>query len=428
MHALPSLRLWLQSTVLLTVIAGYSLLFAVQSSLAERERQLLHQELVNQLVDRYLQNWDAKVLSLTPGVESSLGPAGPLFDAQRTIGPNGDFWLKSRVRLLTNQPGSATLTVRQNITSSVQHQQSLQLLLIAAAGFSVLLTAVLLRVVLWRGLTVPLRDLQCELKILEIDSLGLCLLDPTQQPQELQPIVLAFNELQQRLAEAWQRERRFVDGVAHELRTPITVISSHAQRLQAETSQSSTPGSVVLIAAEAQRLGKLVAVMLDFARVDAGRLALAVVELDPEELLVQAFERLQSLAPDRLRLAPPVQADLPCIYADLDRVHQCLAALVENALRYSDGAVQLAVSASSTGVTLHVRDQGPGISVAERDQVFERFVRGSTASGTQGSGLGLAIVNDLMRAMQGELLIGDAPGSGADLQLRFKISDRQPAP
>ena len=75
-----------------------------------------------------------------------------------------------------------------------------------------------------------------------------------------------------------------------------------------------------------------------------------------------------------------------------------------------------------------LRDQGPGIPVAERDPVLERFTRGSTASGTQGSGLGLAIVNDLMRTMQGELLIGDAPGCGADLQLRFRTSDPPPAP
>ena len=411
----------------MTVIAGYSLLFAVQTSLAERERQLLHQELVNQLVQSYLLSWNAEALPLAPGLELAVGAAGALLDPQRTIGPKGDHWLESRVRLLPGHSRSATLTVRQNITSALQHQRTLQLLLIAAAGISVLLTAALLRVVLWRGLSVPLRDLQRELKLLEADTLGACLVDPTQQPQELQPIVVAFNELQQRLAQAWQRERRFVDGVAHELRTPITVISSHAQRLQAEASPLA-PTAVGLMAAEAKRLGELISVMLDFARVDAGRLALAVADLEPEALLLEAFERLQGLAPDRLSLAPSVEGDLPRIHADPDRAHQCLAALVENALRYSAGAVELGVSASPNDVTLHVRDQGPGIPVAERDQVLERFARGSTASGTQGSGLGLAIVNDLMRVMQGELLITDAPGGGADLQLRFRTSDRPPAP
>ena len=205
------------------------------------------------------------------------------------------------------------------------------------------------------------------------------------------------------------------------------MISSHAQRLQAEASPS-TPTAVGLIAAEAQRLGALIAVMLDFARVDAGRLALAVDDLDPEALLLEAFERLQGLAPERLQLAPTFQGDLPRIRADADRVHQCLAALVDNALRYSEGSVQLGVSASLTGVTLHVRDQGAGIPIAERDPVLERFTRGSTSTGTQGSGLGLAIVNDLMLAMQAALLIGDAPGGGADMQLRFSASARPPAP
>jgi signal transduction histidine kinase len=290
-----------------------------------------------------------------------------------------------------------------------------------------LFTSALLRLVIWRGLIQPLRGFTHELEQLEADSLGSHVVSPAEQPSEFRSIVEAFNQLQARLAEAWQRERRFVDGVAHELRTPITVISSHAQRLQAEPSQNS-PAAVALIAAEAKRLGELISVMLDFARVDAGRLTLAVLDHDPEVLLLGALERLQGVAPDRLQLAPSVEGDLPRIRADADRVHQCLAALVDNALRYSDGAVQLAVSPSSTGVTLHVHDQGPGIPIAERDQVLERFVRGSSSSGTQGSGLGLAIVNDLMRAMQGELLIGDAPGGGADLQLRFKISDRQLAP
>ena len=168
--------------------------------------------------------------------------------------------------------------------------------------------------------------------------------------------------------------------------------------------------------------------MLDLARSDAGRLTLQLESLDPELVLLDTFERLQSLAPDRLQLASPADAQIPRITADAERLQQCLAALVDNALRYSTGAVQLAVSASDDSVILHVIDQGPGIPEAECAQVLQRFVRGSTSIGTRGSGIGLATVNLLMDAMQGELLIGDAPGGGADLQLRFKTSDRPPAP
>ena len=425
--SLPSLRVWLQSTSLLAVVAGHTALFAFGSALADAERSERHHRLVEEI--RIGLNTGALSLPLSQGfgVQATLVP-GESRDAAPTLRlVDGSYWLTSRTPLPTLASSPALLEVRQNITASIQSQRRDQLLLIAAAGMSLLLVSLLLRVVLWRGLITPLRSLATELSSLSADSLGQRSLDPVGQSQELQPIVEAFNHLQSRLAEAWQRERRFVDGVAHELRTPITVISSHAQRLQAVPTPSS-PAALALIAAEAERLGELIAVILDFARVDAGRLALAVDDLDPEALLLQAFERLQGLAPERLQLAPSVEGDLPCIRADADRVHQCLAALVDNALRYSEGSVQLGVSASPHGVKLHVRDQGPGIPVAERDPLLERFARGSTASGTQGSGLGLAIVNDLMRAMQGELLIGDAPGGGADLQLRFRTSDRPPAP
>ena len=426
-RSLPSLRVWLQSTSLLAVVAGYTALFAFGSSLADAERLERHQRLVNQIRN-----------GLTTGALSLPLPQG--FDVQAALVPgvsrdalptlrliNGSYWLTSRSTLPSLDASNALLEVRQNITASIQSQRRDQLLLIAAAGMSLLLVSVLFRVVLWRGLLTPLRSLAGDLSRLSADSLGQRTLDPDGQSQELQPIVEAFNQLQARLAEAWQRERRFVDGVAHELRTPITVISGHAQSLQLEAPKESQ-AKLALIAAEAKRLGELVSVMLDLARSDAGRLNLELQTVDPELVVLDAYERLQALAPNRLRLAPSLDAEIPRITADAERLQQCLAALVDNALRYSAGAVHLAVSASDDSATLHVRDQGPGIPEEERGQVLQRFVRGSTSIGTRGSGIGLATVKLLMEAMQGELLIADAPGGGADLQLRFKISDRPPAP
>lgn len=421
------MRVWLQSSSLLAVVAGYSLLFAVSRGFVEAERLDRHQQLVASLVDGLSDGRVDLPLPRGLGVEAQWANTGFADPAQITRTADGRVWLISRTRLPAQNQKAPVLEVRQDITASVQRTQRDLLLLIAVAGGSMLFTSALLRLVIWRGLIQPLRGFAGDLEQLEADSLGVQSLDPAQQPSELLPIVEAFNQLQFRLAEAWQRERRFVDGVAHELRTPITVISSHAQRLQTAPSQAS-PAALALIAAEAKRLGELIAVMLDFARVDAGRLALAVDNLEPEALLLEAFERLQGLAPDRLSLAPSVEADLPPIRADVDRVQQCLAALVDNALRYSEGPVQLAVSASPNGVTLHVRDQGLGIPPAERDQVLERFARGTTATGTQGSGLGLAIVRDLMRAMRGQLVIVEAPGGGADMQLRFMTSAPPPGP
>ena len=426
-RSLPSLRLWLQSSSLLAVLAGYSLLFAVSRGIAEADRLDRHQQLVVTL-SRELESGQLRLpLPTGLGVEARWSSATSEAPPSLVQLSNGSVWLVSRTAFSSAENGQRALEVRQNITASQQREQRDLLLLIAAAGGSVLFTAGLLRLVIWRGLILPMSRLTTELENLQADSLGQRSLDVAAQPQELQTIVTAFNRLQSRLATAWQRERRFVDGVAHELRTPITVISGHAQSLQADASEAIRP-VVGLIAAEATRLGDLITVMLDFARGDAGRLSLSISELDAETLVLEAFERLQALAPDRLRLAAPVNDAALMIHADAERVQQCLAALVENALKFSDGAVQLAVTASSDAVSLHVRDQGPGIPEAERSQVLERFVRGSTAIGTRGSGIGLATVVLLIQAMQGELVIGDAPGGGADMQLRFRISDHPPAP
>ena len=73
-------------------------------------------------------------------------------------------------------------------------------------------------------------------------------------------------------------------------------------------------------------------------------------------------------------------------------------------------------------LVLHVLDQGPGIDASERTSVLQRFKRGTSSAGTRGTGIGLALVDELMRAMDGELQIGDAPGGGADLQLRFRLA------
>ena len=116
------------------------------------------------------------------------------------------------------------------------------------------------------------------------------------------------------------------------------------------------------------------------------------------------------------------QTVVPMIHADEQRLHQCLAALVENALRYSSGFVDMALSIHHEHVVFHVIDQGRGIPEQERDNVLQRFVRGTTSIGTRGSGMGLAIVNDLMMLMNGMFEIDNSPSGGADIQLKFRTS------
>ena len=421
--ALPSLRLWLQSSSLLAVLAGYVLLLAFNQVVNNLQRQKAHRELVSQIAQSLpaaATGWPA-----LPGLEVQRLSGG------RTVKPQlnrqgGQYWMESTTPLDRPGGGDGLLRVRQNVTASVERQHLAQLLLVAAAGFSALLTGGLLRPVLRRGLVEPLAALGQQLDALQAPPAAPVLLVDAEQPSELRPIAAAFNAMQQRLGASWEQQRAFVDGVAHELRTPLTLISGHAQSLQRHAALATTPeasASLQLIASEAHRMGLLVSDLLDLARRDAGRLELRLQPLNPEDALLESFERLAASSQGRLQLLTSEMADgLPLALADPDRLQQCLAALIDNALRYSPvpRPVQLSAQATGDSVVLHVCDHGPGVASDEQERIFARFVRGGAAAGTRGSGIGLSIVRLLMEAMGGTVQVEQAPGGGADFQLRLR--------
>ena len=425
MRSLPSLRLWLLSSSVLSVVAGYTLLLGINGVLASKQRLAAHQALVQSLADQHRSSGLNKQALQLLGVEIAFQGAGAAQMALLDQGSADQAWLVSATPVRSKANQEQLLVVRQDVSASLAYERNVQLLLIAGAGVSTLLTAALLRLVLWRGLVRPLHDLSDQLDALKADGLGDQLIALEQQPLELQPIASAFNGLQQRLAAAWHRERRFVDGVAHELRTPITLISGRSQRLLRKPHAPEQQQPLAQIAAEATRMATLIAALLELARTDSGRLSLDLQSCDPEQLLLEAFERFQPLAPTRLQLAPSTPDGCPAIQVDPERLQQCLLALVDNALAYSQGSVLLSASCGSDAngpwVGLHVLDRGPGIPEAEREEVLERFVRGTTAVGTRGSGIGLSVVQELTHAMAAELRIEDRDGGGANLQLLFRV-------
>ena len=430
------LRLWLQSTSLLAVLAGYSLLLLLNQQLAGLQRQTAYSQFVKQLAaelqSRVRSPEQLQTLldgALLPGLQLQLLPrrqavrpaaAPPAFESR------GDQdWLVSQLPLSLMDGSRTTLEVQQNVTASVQQESLAFWLLAVAAGVSSLFTSGLLRLVLQRGLVQPLQEFTTQLSATQASSLAWDQIPVAEQPEELQPIALAFNNLQQRLSVSWERQRSFVDGVAHELRTPITLISGHAQRLLRQPGLAATAPSLRLIEKEAQRMASLVSDLLDLARQDSGRLQLRRLPIVVDEAMVQAYERLAPSSGWRLHLDTPA-AELPVAIGDPERLQQCLAALIENALHYSPTPRPVSLSADQQGdsLVLHVCDQGPGVEAGEREAIFERFARGSASinSSNRGSGIGLAVVRLLMEAMGGSVQVADAPGGGADFQLHLPLA------
>ena len=427
-QSLPSLRVWVQATALLTVTAGYALLFVINTGFADAQRRENHQRLASSLLLQLRSATPPALPFQSETLQIRLLSGGPELVPQQQSVAGGEQWLVSRRRVSTVQGDRGWLELRQNISHSLAQERFSQLLLIAVAGGSILLMFVVLRLVLRRGLELPLQELDHQLQALDADNLGDHLLDPDHLPHELRPIAFAFNHLQERLAIAWKRESSFVDGVAHALRTPITLMSGHAQRLQRHPLPVEMQRPISVIASEAKRMGLMITMLRDLSRANAGRLDLQLEPLDVDQQLLIAYERLVLVADGRLLLPSPASESPSTLIADHRRLQECLDALVRNALLDSEGPVSLEASIEEDWIVLHVLDSGSGIPSSERSLELQRFRSGTSSAGLRGSEIGLSLVDALLKAMDGNLQISDAPGGGADCQMRFRRSLSPPSP
>jgi len=217
--------------------------------------------------------------------------------------------------------------------------------------------------------------------------------------------------------ERLDRERSdLVATVAHELRSPLTGVKGFVQAMLNRWDRLTDEQKKLMLTtvhADADRLSRLIAELLDVARIDTGRLSLHPRPSDAAALVGRVVD---SVAAGTARvLEYDAGPDLPRIAADPDKFTQVVTNLVENAVRHGSGVVRislhaLAGDAENAGVRLMVEDEGTGIPEDMRRRVFTKFW---TSGAGGGSGLGLYLVHGLTRAHGGSVTIGDAHGGGA---------------
>lgn len=240
-------------------------------------------------------------------------------------------------------------------------------------------------------------------------------------PMEIAPLVNSLNTLLARLGEALDNERRFTADAAHELRTPLAALKTHAQVALRATDEAGRRASLENLVTGADRAAHLVEQLLTLARLDpeAGIAQSERFPLAPLARQVLAEQASSALAKNiELELDAPAEGPVqgkPAMIAIL------LRNLVDNAIRYTPagGTVRVAVEESGNTVTLTVTDTGPGIPAEERQRVFDRFYR-VLGNEAPGSGLGLSIakrIADLHRA--GLALEEGEDGHGLKVAVRF---------
>jgi signal transduction histidine kinase len=212
------------------------------------------------------------------------------------------------------------------------------------------------------------------------------------------------------------RERSdLVATVAHELRSPLTGVKGFVQAMLNRWDKLSDEQKKLMLTtvhSDSDRLSRLIAELLDVARIDTGRLSLYSRPCDADVLVGRVVESVRAGTARTINYTP---ADgLPQIGADPDKFTQVVTNIVENAVRHGDGVVTVTLDPrddpEEPGIRLVVEDEGDGIPAEMRRRVFTKFWTGGVRGG---SGLGMYLVNGLTRAHGGSITLGDADDGGA---------------
>ena len=275
-----------------------------------------------------------------------------------------------------------------------------------------------------RRLTAPLRAVAAAAGRLAAGNLETRL--PAEHDRELGGLVDSFNAMVAALQARIQRDARFAADVSHELRSPLTTLSTSLSVLRSRREELSPRGrdALDLVTTELARFERLVEDLLDISRADAAE---GIADAEPvriSELVLNLLER-----PEYAGIPAHIDGSAydAMVIGDKRRLQQVLRNLLDNANSYAGGATAVTAEARDGHVMVFVDDAGPGIPAEERERIFDRFTRGRTAArrGSHGgTGLGLALVAEHVHAHRGRVWVTESPSGGARFTLELPRAAR----
>ena len=323
-----------------------------------------------------------------------------------------------------------TVVVAQSLQAVERTKHQLLVLFLFVGLIALLMIAIAARYVIQIGMR-PLENVEKTAEQIASGDLSARL--PDAKPNtEVGRLVSSLNTMLARIEESFAartesegRLRRFVADASHELRTPLTAIRGFAElhRQGAVTGESDTKELVARIERESVRMSSLVEDLLILARMDQGP-KMEIKPVNLSEVVTDAVESARAAGPGHpIKLTAGNE-----IYAlgDANRIHQVVANLLANARVHTPVGTQITVEVIHLDkeVQVVVADNGPGLSEANREKIFERFYRVDPSrqrTGNEGSGLGLSIVDAVMRSHGGHVSVDSKLGEGSTFTLHFPL-------
>ena len=277
----------------------------------------------------------------------------------------------------------------------------------------------------------PVRRIKEDIASIQLNHLDSAELTVSGRPTELQPILVEFNKMIERLRQSALNQKQFASTISHEFRTPLTVISGFIQSVlkRAIDLDKSFKDSLLIANGETLRLNRMLSDLLDLSRLDNNQLMVRQEIIDVKQSCDQALRLSRKAFPNLIKDNLD-QVSLVFARGDSDRLVQCLENLIGNAVKYSreSGEVQLKIMSLDNIVRISVIDYGQGIPEDQLEIIFERFKRAQGVSlrdGDSSSGLGLSIVKMLVDAMGGFITVKSIVGEGSQFSIDLKAVDEQ---
>lgn len=329
----------------------------------------------------------------------------PILADDQTVG----ILLINRPVYRISQPGSIFLD-----------RINLQILL---SGLTAIGLALLLAIFLSRTITRPIRELTAATQIVSEGNKAQQV--PVRSRDELGQLATSFNHMSADLLRSLNLRRQMTADIAHELRTPISIILGHTEAVHDGVLPASKK-TFEIIREEAERLEHLVDDLRTLSMADAGELKLVLRPYSTEKLLKDIQRTYSHQAKlNKIRLSIKVAADLPELEIDPQRMKEVFSNILDNALRYTPKAGYITLFANVVESTMEIRvqDSGPGVAVEELDKIFDRFYRTETSRTREegGSGLGFAIAKSIVEKHKGRIWAESSKDSGLTVVIRLPI-------
>ncbi len=251
-------------------------------------------------------------------------------------------------------------------------------------------------------------------------------IDAETEAEELTGLADSFNEMLNRLQQAFEAEKRVISDASHELKTPVSVIKTHCDvMLQKERTNEELVETLKTIKTVSENMGKLIKDLLSLARLDSGILSPAnFKKISLNECILQAIQLTKPLAERKHVSVKTLLVNDINIIGDKDRLTEAFLNMIENAVNYNkdNGAVEIETAIKNKEVNISIKDTGIGIKKEDLDRIFERFYRTDASRSMEGTGLGLSIAKAIIEAHGGMIKAESEFGKGSCFTITLPLN------